>query len=567
MLNHEFLTVNNPSAEWWRKAVIYQVYPRSFADADGDGIGDLKGITEKLGSLSDLGIDAIWFSPFFKSPQKDAGYDISDYRLIDPIFGTNEDFDVLLAKAKTLGIRIIVDIVPNHTSDQHAWFQAALASAPGSAERDYYHFRDGKGENGELPPNNWQSIFGGPAWSRITEANGELGQWYLHLFDSSQPDLNWENPKIADEFDDILRFWLDKGVDGFRVDVAHGMVKRAGLPDATIYDENLRERPISNLTMAEAEEAVPYWGQPGVHDAIRRFRRIIDEYDDRAMCAEASMSPLPRLAMWVRPDEYHQSFNFDYMHSKYEAAAIKKIVTDSIVEYGKVGASSTWVLSNHDGIRHATRLGIAPENTPRPGDGIHPSDPAPDEALGLRRARAATAFMLGLPGSSYLYQGEELGLPEAWQLEGKYRQDPTYARTNGDRIGRDGCRVPLPWVADATESNGFNSTGKSWLPQPANYRVFARNLQEGVVGSTLELYKRLLKVRKQFDLGAGAFSWVDDYDSETSLSYINNGVLVITNFSGGPIAMPAGELLVTTQHDLTVEGILEHDQTVWLKLS
>lgn len=567
MLNHEFLTVNNPSAEWWRKAVIYQVYPRSFADADGDGIGDLKGITEKLGSLAELGIDAIWFSPFFKSPQKDAGYDISNYRLIDPIFGTNEDFDVLLAKAKTLGIRIIVDIVPNHTSDQHAWFQAALASAPGSAERDYYHFRDGKGENGELPPNNWQSIFGGPAWSRITEANGELGQWYLHLFDSSQPDLNWENPKIADEFDDILRFWLDKGVDGFRVDVAHGMVKRAGLPDATIYDENLRERPISNLTMAEAEEAVPYWGQPGVHEAIRRFRRIIDEYDDRAMCAEASMSPLPRLAMWVRPDEYHQSFNFDYMHSKYEAAAIKKIVTDSIVEYGKVGASSTWVLSNHDGIRHATRLGIAPENTPRPGDGIHPSDPAPDEALGLRRARAATAFMLGLPGSSYLYQGEELGLPEAWQLEGKYRQDPTYARTNGDRIGRDGCRVPLPWVADATESNGFNSTGKSWLPQPANYRVFARNLQEGVVGSTLELYKRLLKVRKQFDLGAGAFSWVDDYDSETSLSYINNGVLVITNFSGDPIAMPAGELLVTTQHDLTVEGILEHDQTVWLKLS
>ena len=567
MLNHEFLTVNNPSAEWWRKAVIYQVYPRSFADADGDGIGDLKGITEKLGSLAELGIDAIWFSPFFKSPQKDAGYDISNYRLIDPIFGTNEDFDVLLAKAKTLGIRIIVDIVPNHTSDQHAWFQAALASAPGSAERDYYHFRDGKGENGELPPNNWQSIFGGPAWSRITEANGELGQWYLHLFDSSQPDLNWENPKIADEFDDILRFWLDKGVDGFRVDVAHGMVKRAGLPDATIYDENLRERPISNLSMAEAEEAVPYWGQPGVHEAIRRFRRIIDEYDDRAMCAEASMSPLPRLAMWVRPDEYHQSFNFDYMHSKYEAAAIKKIVTDSIVEYGKVGASSTWVLSNHDGIRHATRLGIAPENTPRPGDGIHPSDPAPDEALGLRRARAATAFMLGLPGSSYLYQGEELGLPEAWQLEGKYRQDPTYARTNGDRIGRDGCRVPLPWVADATESNGFNSTGKSWLPQPANYRVFARNLQEGVVGSTLELYKRLLKVRKQFDLGAGAFSWVDDYDSETSLSYINNGVLVITNFSGDPIAMPAGELLVTTQHDLTVEGILEHDQTVWLKLS
>ena len=566
MTNATFLTQNNEQAEWWRSAVIYQIYPRSFADGNGDGIGDLPGITEKLDSLATLGIDAIWFSPFFKSPQKDAGYDISDYRQIDPIFGTNEDFDVLLAKAKSLGIRIIVDIVPNHTSDQHAWFQAALAAAPGSIERGYYHFKDGKGANGELPPNNWQSIFGGPAWSRITEADGSLGQWYLHLFDSSQPDLNWENPAIADEFDEILRFWLKKGVDGFRVDVAHGMVKRAGLPDATIYDENLRERSISNLTMDEAEIAVPYWGQPGVHDAIRRFRRVVDEFDDRAMCAEASMSPLPRLAMWVRPDEYHQSFNFDYMHSAYEPAAIKKIVTDSIVEYGKVGASSTWVLSNHDGIRHATRLGIAPENTPRPGDGIHPTDPMPDEALGLRRARAATSFMLGLPGSSYLYQGEELGLPEAWQLEGKYRQDPTYARTNGERIGRDGCRVPLPWVADATASNGFNTTGESWLPQPANYRVFARNLQEGVAGSTLELYKRLLKERRQFGLGSGQFRWADEYQDKNTLAYINNGVLVLTNFGPEAVVVPAGEILVTTQHDLSIERELEHDQTVWIKL-
>ena len=562
----EFLTKNNPAAEWWRTSVIYQIYPRSFADADGDGLGDLKGITSRLDSLASLGIDAIWFSPFFKSPQKDAGYDISDYRQIDPIFGTNEDFDVLLAKAKSLGIRIIVDIVPNHASDQHAWFQAALKSPAGSPERGYYHFKEGKGENGELPPNNWQSIFGGPAWSRITEADGSLGQWYLHLFDSSQPDLNWENPIIADEFDEILRFWLRKGVDGFRVDVAHGMVKRAGLPDATIYDENLREKPISNLTMAEAELAVPYWGQPGVHDAIRRFRKVIDEFDDRAMCAEASMSPLPRLAMWVRPDEYHQSFNFDYMHGEYSPEAIKKIVTDSIVEYGKVGASSTWVMSNHDGIRHATRLGIAPENTPRPGDGIHPTDPAPDEALGLRRARAATAFMLGLPGSSYLYQGEELGLPEAWQLEGKYRQDPTYARTNGERIGRDGCRVPLPWEAGVGAANGFNTTGKSWLPQPDNYRVFSRDLQEGVPGSTLELYKRLLKERKAFGLGSGEFRWAAEYQDKNTLAFINNGVLVLFNFGPDAVILPAGEVLVTTQHDLTAERELEHDQVVWIKL-
>ena len=318
--------------------------------------------------------------------------------------------------------------------------------------------------------------------------------------------------------------------------------------------------------MQEAEEAVPYWGQPGVHDAIRRFRKVIDEFDDRAMCAEASMSPLPRLAMWVRPDEYHQSFNFDYMHGEYEPAAIKKIITDSIVEYGKVGASSTWVMSNHDGIRHATRLGIAPENTPRPGDGIHPTDPMPDEALGLRRARAATAFMLGLPGSSYLYQGEELGLPEAWQLEGKYRQDPTYARTNGERIGRDGCRVPLPWEAGVGEANGFNTTGKSWLPQPANYRVFSRNLQEGVAGSTLELYKRLLKERRAFGLGGGAFRWADEYQDKNTLAYINNDVLVLMNFGPEAVVLPAGEVLVTTQHDLTAERELEHDQVVWIKL-
>jgi alpha-glucosidase len=318
--------------------------------------------------------------------------------------------------------------------------------------------------------------------------------------------------------------------------------------------------------MAEAEEAVPYWGQPGVHDAIRRFRRVIDEFDDRAMCAEASMSPLPRLAMWVRPDEYHQSFNFDYMHSAYEPEALKKIITDSIVEYAKVGASSTWVMSNHDGIRHATRLGIAPENTPRPGDGIHPTDPMPDEALGLRRARAATAFMLGLPGSSYLYQGEELGLPEAWQLEDKYRQDPTFARTKGKRIGRDGCRVPLPWEAGVGAANGFNTTGESWLPQPANYRVFSRDLQEGIAGSTLELYKRLLKERKKFALGSGAFRWAEEFQDKNTIAYINNDVLVIFNFGPDAVIVPVGELLVTTQHDLRIEGELEHDQVAWIKL-
>jgi alpha-glucosidase len=566
MPNSPIISPARPDAEWWRTAVIYQIYPRSFADSDGDGIGDLAGITSRLDSLASLGIDAIWFSPFFKSPQKDAGYDISDYRMIDPLFGTNEDFYALIERAHQLGIRLIVDIVPNHTSDQHEWFQRALAAAPGSPERAYYHFRDGKGPNGDLPPNNWVSIFGGSAWSRVTNADGTPGQFYLHLFDSSQPDLNWENPAIADEFDDILRFWLDKGVDGFRVDVAHGMVKRAGLPDADNIGADGKEVHISNMTADEAERRVPFWGQPGVHDYIRRFRRVCDEYQDRAMCAEASVSPLNRLTQWVRPDEYHQSFNFDYMHSPFEPVALKKIVTDSIVEYGKVGASSTWVLSNHDGVRHATRFGYRHEDLPAPGDGIGPNDPKGDEAMGLRRARAATAFMLGLPGSSYLFQGEELGLPDAIDLPGELRQDPTYGRTQGKRVGRDGCRVPLPWEGGTNEANGFSPNGASWLPQPSAFKVLARDKQDGVVGSTLELYKRMIKERRLYSLGSGEMRWAEEYQDKNTLAYLNNGVLILTNFGPDSVVLPAGEILVTTQHDLRLEGGLEHDQTVWIKL-
>jgi len=552
-------------AKWWRTAVIYQIYPRSFADGNGDGMGDLIGVTSRLDSLAELGIDAIWFSPFFKSPQKDAGYDVSDYRQIDSLFGTNEDLDALIARATQLGIKIIVDLVPNHTSDQHAWFKAAVAAGPGSPEREYYIFREGKGANGELPPNNWNSIFGGPAWTRLIGPDGKPEQWFLHLFDSTQPDLEWNNPIVAQEFEDILRFWLDKGVAGFRIDVAHGMVKRAGLPDHKEVDANGKPTPHIGLTPEQSEERVPYWVQPGVHDFIRRFRSVADEYEDRALCAEASVSPLNRLKLWVRPDEYHQTFNFDYLETKFESAALKKIVTESLVEFGSVGAGSTWVLSNHDQVRHATRYGYDHGKVPRQGDGIGPDYPQPDEALGLRKAQAATAFMLGLPGSAYIYQGEELGLPEHTTLDGKYREDPTYFRTRGERVGRDGCRVPLPWESKANDSNGFSATGKGWLPQPESYHRYARDVQRGVAGSTLELYKRLIAVRKEFDLGAGEFSWDESLTSDTVLAYLNNGVLVVTNFGPDPLALPAGEILATSQHDLWVAQILEANQTVWLK--
>ena len=539
--------------EWWRSAVIYQIYPRSFADGNGDGMGDLRGVEANLDALKELGVDAVWFSPFMTSPQKDAGYDVSNYKDIDPLFGTLQDFDSVLAKAHSLGIRVIVDLVPNHCSEEHPLFKAAVAAGKGSKERELFHFRDGQGDNGELPPNNWQSVFGGPTWTQVAD-----GQWYLHIFDSSQPDWNWENPAVKEFFDGVFRFWLDRGVDGFRVDVAHALIKEPGLPDV--------EEASSSMTgsdEAPAEEKQhPHWGQDGVHEIIRDWRKIIDEYDDRAMAAEAWILPLSKMAKWVRPDEYHQAFNFAYLEGKWNATALHKVVDESLYEFGKVGAPSTWVLSNHDVIRHSTRLSY--DQVPKQGDGIGPNYPQPDEALGLRRGRAASAFMLGLPGSSYIYQGEELGLPEHTTLAPEVRQDPTFFRTKGERVGRDGCRVPIPWDAEAP-AFGFNDTGKAWLPQPANFRSYARNQQRGVAGSTLELYKRLLAVRKELDLGNGALTWHEDLCDEDTLAYENNGVLVVANFNG-TVSLPAGELLVTTQHDLTIEGVLEADQVAWIKL-
>ena len=545
-------------AEWWRSGVIYQIYPRSFADANGDGLGDLPGITSRLDSLAALGVDAVWLSPFYRSPQKDAGYDVADYCDVDPIFGTLADFDAMLARAHELGLRVLIDLVPNHSSNQHAWFKAALASHEGSAERAFYHFADGKGENGELPPNNWLSLFGGPAWTRTVHPDGTPGQWYLHLFDSSQPDLNWANPAVQQAFEDILRFWLDRGVDGFRVDQPHAMAKAAGLPDHPDVER-------AGAGFIEGEASPPMWFQEEVHPIFRRWRAILDSYPgDRAMCGEAYVLPLSFMALWVRPDEFQQTFNFRFLNSEWNAKVLFDNINESFEAFDSVGAPSTWVLNNHDVLRHASRFGGL-KIKPTDSDGVGPNDPQPDRELGLRRARGATLFMLGLPGSAYIYQGEELGLPEHTTLAPEFRQDPTFFRTGGKRVGRDGCRVSLPWEAGLGAANGFNATGASWLPQPDSYREYSRNLQEGVAGSTLELYKRLLKLRKSEALGAGNFRWATEYQDKNTLAYINNGVLVLTNFGPDPVVVPAGEVLVTTQHDLRVEGELEIDQTVWIK--
>jgi alpha-glucosidase len=528
-----------PGSQWWRSGVIYQIYPRSFADSNGDGLGDLKGITSRLDSLAALGIDAIWLSPFYSSPQKDAGYDVSNYVDVDPIFGTLADFDELLEKAHSLGLRVMIDLVPNHSSDQHQWFQKALAAEPGSPERSFYHFKDGKGDSGELPPNNWVSMFGGPAWTRVTESDGKPGQWFVHLFDSSQPDLNWANPQVQLEFENILKFWLDRGVDGFRVDQPHAMAKAAGLPDHPYVEE-------AGAGFIEGRENPPMWFQEEVHEIFRNWRKILESYPgNRAMCGEAYVYPLSLMAKWVRPDEFHQTINFRFLDAGWDPKKLVAAINESFEAFDGVGAPSTWVLNNHDVIRHASRFG-GDYGRATASDGVGANQPQPDSKLGLKVARGATLFMLGLPGASYLFQGEELGLPEHTTLEDGYRQDPTFARTKGQRVGRDGCRIPLPWEP-AGESSGFSESGKSWLPQPASYKDLSRSIQEQDPDSTLALYKTALSLRKQLGLGEGSFGWLDGHLGPDTLGYENSGIQVIYNFGVEPIDLSGLDILISSE--------------------
>ncbi|MBQ1083000.1 MULTISPECIES: glycoside hydrolase family 13 protein [unclassified Nocardiopsis] len=506
-------------SHWWREAAIYQIYVRSFADSNGDGEGDLTGIRERLPQLAELGVDAIWLTPFYVSPLADGGYDVADYRDVDPRFGTLEDFDALLSTAHELGIRMIIDVVPNHSSSAHRWFREAVAAEPGSAARSRYVFRDGRGTDGEEPPNNWKSIFGGPAWTRLKTADGTPEQWYLHLFDPEQPDFDWSNQEVHDEFDDVLRFWLDRGVDGFRIDVAHGMVKDPALPDID---------PDAKADLLDGSTSLPYFDQDGVHDIYRRWSRIAAGYPgDRTLVAEAWVEDAERVARYLRPDELHQAFNFEYLTAPWDAGRLREVIEGSLAANGAVGATTTWVLSNHDVTRHVTRFGGGDQ--------------------GLRRARAATLLMLGLPGSVYLYQGEELGLPEVTDLPEESLQDPTWERSGRTERGRDGCRVPLPWEGDVAPY-GFGPDGSSpWLPVPEVWAELARACQRGVEGSTLELYTAALGLRRELEaLGDGSMSWLD---SPEGVLYFERepGVRVAVNLSGDAVELPAsGEVLVAS---------------------
>lgn len=530
--------------QWWRDAVIYQIYPRSFADSNGDGYGDLPGAITKLPYLKELGVDAVWLSPFYLSPMADAGYDVADYKEVDPLFGQTSDAKRLIDEAHAQGIRVFIDLVPNHTSDAHAWFQAAIAAEPGSSARERYLIRDGKGEHGELPPNNWKSLFGGPGWSRLQRPDGTPEQWYLHLFDVHQPDLDWDSELVREGFEDILRHWLDLGVDGFRVDVAHSLVKEAGLPDE-VAESQFMEGDLG-----------PMWDQEGVHDIYRRWRRVLDSYDgDRAMVAEAWVPQPERLARYVRPDEMHQAFNFDFLSSAWDADSYRRVISTTMAANEAVGAPTTWVMSNHDVVRHASRLGRADTSDT---EGISERDPQPDNVVGLRRAKAATLMMLALPGSAYLYQGEELGLPEHTSVPDEVRQDPIWEGTKHQKVGRDGCRIPLPWVADAP-GLGFGPSGRTWLPQPESYRALAVDQQVGVPGSTWTMYRDALRLRRQYGLGLGRLTWEDA--PEHVICFDNGEVRVMVNIGGDPVPLPDGEVLLASTE---LDGALPTDAAVWV---
>jgi alpha-glucosidase len=517
---------------WWRDAVVYQVYVRSFADSGGDGIGDLAGLRSRLDDLVDLGVDGLWLNPCYPSPQADHGYDVADYTDIEPDYGDLAEFDALVADAHARGLKLLMDLVPNHCSSRHPWFQAALAAGPGSPERGRFLFRDGRGAGGELPPNNWASNHGGPAWTRITEPDGRPGQWYLHLFDTGQPDFNWRDPDVAALFDEVLRFWFDRGVDGFRIDVAHGLFKHADLPDwaGDHYNEYA-------------------WDRPEVHEVYRRWRRITAEYaPDRqlTLVGEIWVPTVTELAPYLRPDELPQAFFFDLLVQRWDAAAFRASIHRGLTEIGATGATITWTLANHDVHRSVTRYGIV---APEP---VHPSiDPGlawvrprgeVDVELGTRRARAAILLLLALPGSHYLYQGEELGLPEVLDLPDEARTDPVWFRTGGRSHGRDGCRVPLPWTTDPP-TFGFSPAGATaapWLPQPEWFAKYARSTQRTDANSMLALYRAALRTRRSaFDAADREIDWIEVPDRADVLAFQRGDVRCVVVFGDEPLPVPA----------------------------
>lgn len=541
----------NQGAEWWRDAVVYQVYPRSFADADGDGDGegDLRGVVARLDHLVALGVDALWLNPFYPSPGVDGGYDIADHCDVDPRYGTLADLDALVTAAHARGLKVIVDVVPNHVSDAHPWFRAALAAGPGSAERARFHFRAGRDSGGAEPPNNWTSVFGGPSWTRVTEPDGTPGEWYYHLFAPEQPDLNWENPEVLIEFERVLRFWLDRGVDGFRIDVADALAKDPAFPDTP-----------------GGWPVIPKDAPSPVHEVYRALRGVLDSYPGDRMAVVETGAPDDVVALFLRPDEMHLAFNLRFAKAAWGAGEFRDAIDSSLAANAAVGAPVTWVLDNHDNPRSVTRFGagvrLEGHYAPTAAGG---DDGAVDLARGLRRARAAALLMLALPGAAFVYQGQELGLPNVDDLPDEALRDPVFHRSGGAERGRDGCRVPLPWSGEAPPF-GFAPDGVApWLPQPPAWRDLTVAAQEEDPSSTLWLFRRALALRRsEPSMRRGTVAWLDPAgpgEDALRLRLESDGgraLVVVTNFGTEPVPLPAGEVLLAST---SLEGELPGEAT------
>jgi alpha-glucosidase len=542
--------------DWWRDAVIYQVYIRSFADGSGDGVGDIAGILARLDYIAELGVDAVWINPWYPSPMADGGYDVSDYREVEPIFGSLPEAERLIGEAHGRGLRVLLDIVPNHTSTAHPWFRAAKAAGPGSLERERYIFRPGRNDGGS-PPNDWESVFGGPAWTRVADADGRPGEWYLHLFAPEQPDLNWSATEVREEFESILRFWFDRGVDGFRIDVANSLVKHPDLPD-------LDGRDALSFAGPGAEEH-PFWDRDLVHEVFRSWRAIADTYTDpRVFVAEAWVGSPERLARYVRPAHLHTAFNFEFLRSSWQADAMRQVIDESLAAFRQVDAEPTWVLSNHDVVRDVTRFAY-PQTAPLRSLSDLPAGVEPDLALGTRRARAAALLMLALPGGAYVYQGEELGLWEVADLPEELLQDPTWERSGRTDRGRDGCRVPIPWSGDRPPV-GFSPPGSAppWLPQPAAWAALTATGESRDPSSMLALYRDALRLRREHPgLGSGPFTWRPAPRGAIAFER-GDGLLCVVNFEAEPFELPAHRAVVLASQPLA-DGRLARDAAVWLQ--
>jgi alpha-glucosidase len=542
------------TAAWWRQAAVYQIYPRSFADANGDGIGDIPGILSRVDYLADLGIDAVWLSPFYPSELADGGYDVADYRDVDPRLGTLADFDAMVEALHARGIHVVVDIVPNHTSDQHAWFQEALAAGRGSAARGRYIFREGTGPDGSEPPTDWVSVFGGSAWEQV-----EDGQWYLHNFAKEQPDLDWDNPEVRDDFLKTLRFWSDRGVDGFRIDVAHMLTKDLSEPLPTRLELDAMDRTSGTHPMIDRDD---------VHEIYAEWRKVFNEYDPpRTAVAEAWVDTPERRARYASADGLGQAFNFDLLVADFDATQFREIIVDNLEQARATGSSTTWVLSNHDVTRHATRYGLAPLHGRAVKQGTEwVAAGGPDEMIdrgrGLRRAKAATLLLLGLPGSAYLYQGEELGLHEVAEIAPEQRQDPGFFRgADFDGLGRDGCRVPLPWTADGV-SFGFG-TAPAHLPQPGWFAGYAVDVEASDPTSTLSLYREALRLRHPLQSGE-SLEWIETGRADVLRFVRPNGWQIVANFGAEPFALAADAEHVVLASAPLEGSTLPGEATAWI---